>query len=580
MTKTMRAAVAWGLVAALGGCGGAAKRQGGSGGPALDLAPSAVTFAPTVAGAAAPAAQVVTITNRGGGTLAAPTATVATDGAWLDATVAPAAGGYTLTLRPNTTALPERTYATTVQVASAGADDSPFPVSVLWGIVAAAPAGVALSHTSLDINATVGSDPVSTSIQVTNAGGGTLGLVTATPRYNSGAGWMTVAVAGSGNAQTVTVTVAPRDTGSYSGALSIAAEGAVGGPVSVPVSLRVHARSASDVAAAFKVVGYGFVDRQLACASAPSSTRLSSERFIALRAGKVALAVLQGRLTWDQAAADACRAWIEGASCAQLEAAAQRGPPAACDGLGFGLGGTGGGMLAGRVENGSACSERIECARGWCAYGSACPGTCTPFTASGAACSGLDCAPGEDCGSAGCAPAATPAASGAPCASGSPACATGLYCDGAVCAPRKGAGTPCAGVPGACDAGLSCGKTSGACVRLAGESEPCGDAACGRDLFCEASSATCRLLPKKGERCAAAGACLVDGSRCLGTVDPVCTEGTAAEGAACTPAPTAATSPSDLCAPAIGVGFWASAVCAAGAGSASPTCRRVIDSCY
>lgn len=586
MTKMRRAAVAWGVIAALGACGKAGGEQARPEAPAaIQLSASAVTLPATQAGGALPEAQVVTITNGGGGTLAAPTATVGAGAAWLDATVAPATGGYTLTLRPSTTALAPATYTATVEVAAAGAANSPVPVAVQWSIVASSGPVVAASPVSLSFTTAAGASPAPRLIAIQNRGGGTLAAATATPSFTSGSGWMTAAVSGSGDAQTVTVTVTPPGPGTYEGAISIVVEGAAGSPVSVPVSLTVQPPPAG-IADAFKVVASAFAARQVACGRFSSGVASGLTAGVALRASAVAAGVAAGRLTWSQGQADACRAWIVGASCAEIESVAR---PAACDGLIWGATWTGGGMLAGKVANGGACMEHVECADGWCALGDACPGRCTPFVALGAACAGPECGPGNRCSfemaadastPATCKVNAAPAGNGEACAPGAPACVPGLRCDGNVCGPRGGAGASCSTtVTDACQAGLTClasAGTSGVCVALVSEGQPCGPTSvCGRGAYCSASSHTCVGQPTLGQGCAEAGAC-ADGSYCLGATSPVCAVGTAAKAAACTSTPDRSTAASMLCAP----GKSVATLSYCGSAGSSWSCRERIVSCY
>jgi concanavalin A-like lectin/glucanase superfamily protein/BACON domain-containing protein len=94
--------------------------------PALAVSPTSVAFSATVGGAA-PAAQNVSVTNTGSGTLSW---TAADDAAWL--AVAPASGTApgTITLTPSITGLAAGTYTGTVTVTAAGATGSPKSIPV------------------------------------------------------------------------------------------------------------------------------------------------------------------------------------------------------------------------------------------------------------------------------------------------------------------------------------------------------------------------------------------------------------------------------------------------------------------
>jgi len=118
--------------------------------PALTLSTNALTFGTTVGGAD-PFAQVVSISNGGGGTLGGLTASVVSYGGgptgWLsivtlNSTTAPAS----LTLRPGTGSLAAGTYTAIVQVTAGGtAMGSPQQVLVTFNV--AAPTAVTISGT-------------------------------------------------------------------------------------------------------------------------------------------------------------------------------------------------------------------------------------------------------------------------------------------------------------------------------------------------------------------------------------------------------------------------------------------------
>jgi hypothetical protein len=99
--------------------------------PALTLSPTALTFAATLAGSN-PAAQAITVSNTGGGALAAPAvaASYGTGSGWLTVTVTGAAAPYTITVTPSITGLLVGTYTASVGVTSAGATGSPATVPV------------------------------------------------------------------------------------------------------------------------------------------------------------------------------------------------------------------------------------------------------------------------------------------------------------------------------------------------------------------------------------------------------------------------------------------------------------------
>lgn len=103
--------------------------------PTIALSRTSVSFAANV-GAQAPAAQNVTVTNSGTGTLQTPTTTTvyAQGAGWLAVTVGGGPSSFTVSIQPMTTSLPEGTYTATVNVASAGASNSPQPITVSYTV--------------------------------------------------------------------------------------------------------------------------------------------------------------------------------------------------------------------------------------------------------------------------------------------------------------------------------------------------------------------------------------------------------------------------------------------------------------
>ncbi|MDD5675776.1 MAG: hypothetical protein PHC61_16520, partial [Chitinivibrionales bacterium] len=81
-----------------------------------------------------------------------------------------------------------------------------------------------LNPASLTFAANLGAtSPAAKTVQIANSGNGTLNTVTTTTSYSSGSGWLTVVAGGSGNAQTLTNTVALGSLaiGSYSATVNV-----------------------------------------------------------------------------------------------------------------------------------------------------------------------------------------------------------------------------------------------------------------------------------------------------------------------------------------------------------------------
>ncbi len=166
-----------------------------SGSPAIGLNPTSITFTAT-AGGSSPGAQTVSVTNAGIGTLSGLSASITyvtgTPG-WLVAGLSTTTAPSTLTLTPTLGTLAAGTYTATVTVSSSLSGVAPQTVSVTF-TVNPGPA-IGLAPKSATFSATAGgADPAPQTVNVTNAGGGTLsGLLTSTT-YTSGSGWLGVSL--------------------------------------------------------------------------------------------------------------------------------------------------------------------------------------------------------------------------------------------------------------------------------------------------------------------------------------------------------------------------------------------------
>lgn len=166
-----------------------------SGSPAIGLNPTSATFT-TTAGGSDPTPQTVSVTNAGIGTLSGLAVSITyvtgTPG-WLAAGLSTTTAPSTLTLTPTLGSLAAGTYTATATVSSTLSGVAPQTVSVTF-TVNPGPA-ISLASKSKTFSATAGgADPAPQTVNVTNAGGGTLsGLSTATT-YTSGSGWLGVSL--------------------------------------------------------------------------------------------------------------------------------------------------------------------------------------------------------------------------------------------------------------------------------------------------------------------------------------------------------------------------------------------------
>jgi hypothetical protein len=241
MTRIIRVAMATTLAAAIAACGGGGGDGGNTGGgkttPTLELSATTVTFTATQAGAALPDAQTIEVTNSGGGTLAMPTVgvTYGSGAGWLHHGITETAAGYTITLRPNTTALAAATYAATVNVTCAGATGSPRAVTVSWEVTANPNPVIAVEPAALAFVGQIGlADPATQTVDVSNVAGGTLDPLTVA----TSEAWLSASV--SGNVVTVGASVGSLTDGSYAGTVTITSANAANSPVAYPVSFTVN----------------------------------------------------------------------------------------------------------------------------------------------------------------------------------------------------------------------------------------------------------------------------------------------------------------------------------------------------
>ena len=148
--------------------------------PRISLSQQALVFQ-TIRGAAAPAAQTVTVSNSGGGSLGT-VSCPANPATWL--TCAVSNGGSTLTFTVNPTGLTASPAAVNVNVTATGATNSPQPVTVNLNIRQPV---LAVSATTVSFAAVPGgttTTPANEKVTVTNSGEGTLanlGTIACTP---------------------------------------------------------------------------------------------------------------------------------------------------------------------------------------------------------------------------------------------------------------------------------------------------------------------------------------------------------------------------------------------------------------
>ena len=206
--------------------------------PTLTRNPSVLSFS-AVQNGSSPAAQSLTITNTGPGTL---TWTASSNSTWLTLNNTTSASGTNLgsvSVRVNPAGLSVGNHSGLITIVGTGAANSPQTVTVSFDVTAAPTPTIGLSATTLSFSAVQGgSNPANKTISLSNSGSGTLSW-TATEN----AGWLSLTPASGTGPGTITVSVntAGMTAGTVSTPITITASGATNTPQTVTVSLTITA---------------------------------------------------------------------------------------------------------------------------------------------------------------------------------------------------------------------------------------------------------------------------------------------------------------------------------------------------
>ncbi|MCP9455553.1 MAG: choice-of-anchor D domain-containing protein [Nitrospira sp.] len=205
--------------------------------PRIGASPISFSFAATQGGPN-PASQTLTITNTGGGTLSW---TLSESITWLTLSRTSGSGNASVTLSVTTGTLRAGTYSGTIVINATGA--LPVVIPVTFTVASAPVPVIRVTPTSLTFTAVQGgANPPTQTFTVTNGGGGTLRW-----SIRNNRGWIVHSpLDGTGNVTvTVGVVTAGLSPGTYTGSISVAAEGA--STVWVPVTFTVAAATSSPV---------------------------------------------------------------------------------------------------------------------------------------------------------------------------------------------------------------------------------------------------------------------------------------------------------------------------------------------
>jgi hypothetical protein len=200
----------------------------------LSVSPTTVSFS-AAQGGSNPSAATVNVANTGSGTL---NFTAASDSAWLSVNPGSGTAPQALQVAANISGLSQGTFTGHITVTSTGAQGSPATVTVTLTITAPQPI-LSVSPTSVSFTGTQGgSNPAAATVNVANAGAGTLNFTAA-----SDSAWLTVAPTSGTAPKAVKLTakLAGLAQGTYTGHVTITAAGAQGSPATVTATLNVSA---------------------------------------------------------------------------------------------------------------------------------------------------------------------------------------------------------------------------------------------------------------------------------------------------------------------------------------------------
>lgn len=205
-----------------------------TGTPILNVNPTSLSFS-AVQGGANPSPTTFSITNTGTGTLSY---SITSDAGWLSASPTSGTAPQTVTVSANITGLTANTYTGHLTVTATGAQGSPATVTVTLTVTSPPPQPIlTVSPTSLSFSGSQGgSNPSSQPINISNTGTGTLSF-----SISSDATWLSASPT-SGTAPSspqVTATIGTLTPNTYTGHLTITANGAQGSPATVTVTLTV-----------------------------------------------------------------------------------------------------------------------------------------------------------------------------------------------------------------------------------------------------------------------------------------------------------------------------------------------------
>ena len=213
--------------------------------PAIALTTTTASFTAVVGGATS-AAQAVSVSNVGGGTLTGINLSLTygsnQPGGWLVAALSSSIGPATLTLSVTRGALGAGTYSANILVVAPNISNSAQAIAVT--LVVSDPnsaAALQLSTTTLSFAAAAGTSPGAQTVQVINSGGGVISGLRTETTYGAGAtGWISTSSL-SGTTAPATITIRPLTTalaaGTYTVVVTVSGTGVVARSIAITLTI-------------------------------------------------------------------------------------------------------------------------------------------------------------------------------------------------------------------------------------------------------------------------------------------------------------------------------------------------------
>jgi uncharacterized protein (TIGR03437 family) len=209
----------------------------------LQVLPAALTFTASTGGVAP--VQTVTLTSTSDVLSYTVTSTTSSGGFWLSVGAQPGMTPGSFFVSAAAIGLASGTYTGSIVITATNSTgppvtDSPFTIPVTFQVISGT---LTVAPASLTFNQVVGgSAPPAQTVNVGNAGSGTLNF-TVTPATATGGNWLTVTPVAGGTPATINISVNAGGlaVGTYTGSITITSQGANGSPQIIPVTLNVQA---------------------------------------------------------------------------------------------------------------------------------------------------------------------------------------------------------------------------------------------------------------------------------------------------------------------------------------------------